>query len=233
MVPLGLKVDCGTAPAALRAESKGSRPMRSEGHERETAERDRRPGRATDAEWRARPCHGALRGLPRRAPAAWSGECSMLMVPGCSPGRVRVPPFPTTQFESGSVGPLLSGRLDGGVIDESDRSFGMSRPGITLPLWRSSRPRLPDGPAPPASATAVNSLAIEYEPEQSRRRPPSSPDRRRGPSRSGRGSRSSSSSNRSPGQGLVDTTRATTPGRRQPSLTGPEDLCLVEGARRR
>mgnify|MGYP003623052024 CR=1 FL=1 len=73
-----------------------------------------------------------------------------------------------TKFESGSGWPSFYRALDDGVIAEHvDKSFGMARTEITCARCGGHLGHVfPDGPAPTGQRYCVNSLSIEYEPEQ-------------------------------------------------------------------
>jgi len=100
---------------------------------------------------------------------AWSGELlhvegtGMFTCAGCGAEL-----FPSdTKFESGSGWPSFFRALDEGVINEHvDRSFGMSRTEITCARCGGHLGHVfPDGPAPTGLRYCVNSLSIEFRPE--------------------------------------------------------------------
>jgi peptide-methionine (R)-S-oxide reductase len=101
---------------------------------------------------------------------AWSGELlhvegsGVFTCAGCGAGL-----FPSdTKFESGSGWPSFYQALDDGVIHEhKDRSFGMTRIEITCARCGGHLGHVfPDGPAPTGQRYCVNSLSIDYQPDQ-------------------------------------------------------------------
>jgi peptide-methionine (R)-S-oxide reductase len=100
---------------------------------------------------------------------AWSGELlhvegtGMFTCAGCGADL-----FPSdTKFESGSGWPSFYRALDEGNINEhEDRSFGSVRTEITCARCGGHLGHVfPDGPAPTGLRYCVNSLSIEYKPD--------------------------------------------------------------------
>jgi peptide-methionine (R)-S-oxide reductase len=125
----------------------------------------------TDEEWRARlsPERYAVLRQGGTEPA-WSGELlhvdgsGMFTCAGCGADL-----FPTdTKFESGSGWPSFYRALDDGTIDEHvDRSFGMKRTEITCARCGGHLGHVfPDGPAPTGLRYCVNSLSLEFAPDE-------------------------------------------------------------------
>jgi len=130
------------------------------------------PGELTDEEWKQRlgPDRYAVLRKGATEPA-WSGELlhvegsGMFTCAGCGAEL-----FPSdTKFESGSGWPSFSRALADGVIEEHvDRSFGMRRTEITCARCGGHLGHVfPDGPAPTGLRYCVNSLSIEYRPDES------------------------------------------------------------------
>jgi peptide-methionine (R)-S-oxide reductase len=99
---------------------------------------------------------------------AWSGELlhvegtGMFTCAGCGADL-----FPSdTKFESGSGWPSFYRALDEGTISEhEDRSFGSVRTEITCARCGGHLGHVfPDGPAPTGLRYCVNSLSLDYKP---------------------------------------------------------------------
>jgi peptide-methionine (R)-S-oxide reductase len=125
----------------------------------------------TDEQWRARltPAQYAVLRQKGTEPA-WSGELlhvegsGMFTCAGC--GAALLPS--DTKFESGPGWLSFYRALDDGVIEEHvDRSHFMTRTEITCARCGGHLGHVfPDGPAPTGQRYCVNSLSIEYQPDQ-------------------------------------------------------------------
>jgi peptide-methionine (R)-S-oxide reductase len=126
----------------------------------------------TDEQWRERLTPERYAVLRQKGTEpAWSGELlhvegsGMFTCAGCGAEL-----FPTsTKFDSGSGWPSFTQALAEGTIDEhEDRTFGMRRTEITCARCGGHLGHVfPDGPAPTGLRYCVNSLSLEFEPEQS------------------------------------------------------------------
>ncbi len=125
----------------------------------------------TEDEWKARLSPERYAVLRQKGTEpAWSGELlhvegtGMFTCAGCGAAL-----FPSaTKFESGSGWPSFYRALDDGVINEHvDRSFGMRRVEITCARCGGHLGHVfPDGPAPTGQRYCINSLSLEFRPEQ-------------------------------------------------------------------
>lgn len=125
----------------------------------------------TDEEWRERlsPERYAVLRKGGTEPA-WSGELlhvegsGMFTCAGCGAEL-----FPSeAKFESGSGWPSFYRALDQGKVEEhTDRSHGMSRTEINCARCGGHLGHVfPDGPAPTGLRYCVNSLSIDYRPDE-------------------------------------------------------------------
>jgi peptide-methionine (R)-S-oxide reductase len=125
----------------------------------------------SDEEWRAKLSPERYAVLRQKGTEpAWSGDLlhvggrGMFTCAGCGADL-----FPSdTKFESGSGWPSFFRALDDGVINEhKDRSLFMRRIEITCARCGGHLGHVfPDGPAPTGQRYCVNSLSMEYRPEQ-------------------------------------------------------------------
>ncbi len=125
----------------------------------------------TDAEWRRRLAPERYAVLRQKGTEpAWSGE--LLHVEGSGTftcGGCGAALFSSDdKFESGSGWPSFSEALAEGTVEEhDDRTFGMVRTEITCARCGGHLGHVfPDGPAPNGQRYCVNSLSIDFEPEQ-------------------------------------------------------------------
>ncbi|MHB8437999.1 MAG: peptide-methionine (R)-S-oxide reductase MsrB [Acidimicrobiales bacterium] len=101
---------------------------------------------------------------------AWSGalldvhDPGLFRCAGCNAELFRS----DDKFDSGSGWPSFTRAVADGVIDEhEDRTLGMARTEITCRRCGSHLGHVfPDGPRPTGMRYCVNSLSIEFEPEQ-------------------------------------------------------------------
>ena len=123
----------------------------------------------TDEEWRSRLTPERYAVLRQKGTEpAWSGELlhvegsGMFTCAGCGAEL-----FPTdAKFDSGSGWPSFTRALADGTIEEhEDKSFGMRRVEITCARCGGHLGHVfPDGPAPTGLRYCVNSLSLEFEP---------------------------------------------------------------------
>jgi peptide-methionine (R)-S-oxide reductase len=124
----------------------------------------------TDEQWRERLSPERYAVLRQKGTEpAWSGELlhvegsGMFTCAGCGAEL-----FPTsTKFDSGSGWPSFTRALaDGTIAEHDDSSFGMRRTEITCARCGGHLGHVfPDGPAPTGLRYCVNSLSLEFEPD--------------------------------------------------------------------
>ena len=126
----------------------------------------------TDAEWQAEldeDRYAVLRQGATEAP--WSGELNLVHDDGifrC--GACHTPLFSSeTKFDSGSGWPSFFQPLSEDVVElEEDLSHGMRRTEVRCAVCGSHLGHLfPDGPQPTGERYCINSLALDFEPEES------------------------------------------------------------------
>lgn len=125
----------------------------------------------TEAEWKAKltPEQYAILRQKGTEPA-WSGELlhvegsGMFTCAGCGAELFSS----SSKFESGSGWPsFFQGLHDGAIEEHDDSSFGMKRTEITCARCGGHLGHVfPDGPAPTGLRYCVNSLSIEFSPNE-------------------------------------------------------------------
>ena len=124
----------------------------------------------TDEQWRAElddDRYAVLRQGATEAP--WSGELNLVHDDGtfrC--GACHTPLFASdTKFDSGSGWPSFFQPLSEDVVElEEDLSHGMRRTEVRCAVCGSHLGHLfPDGPEPTGQRYCINSLALDFEPE--------------------------------------------------------------------
>ncbi|HWE68878.1 MAG TPA: peptide-methionine (R)-S-oxide reductase MsrB [Acidimicrobiales bacterium] len=128
------------------------------------------PVELTEEEWKAKLSPERYAVLRQKGTEpAWSGELlhvegtGMFTCAGCGAEL-----FPSdTKFESGSGWPSFYRALDEGIVNEhEDRSFGSVRTEITCARCGGHLGHVfPDGPAPTGLRYCVNSLSLDYKPD--------------------------------------------------------------------
>jgi peptide-methionine (R)-S-oxide reductase len=125
----------------------------------------------SEDEWKARLSPARYAVLRRKGTEPpWSGDLlhvdgsGVFTCAGCGAGL-----FPSdTKFESGTGWPSFYRALDEGVINEhKDRSFFTVRTEITCARCGGHLGHVfPDGPLPTGQRYCVNSLSLEYQPDE-------------------------------------------------------------------